>query len=107
MSKGFEGYLEQEKSLALSVLDRELGAKPRYYALANGMYTGKVVRKLLRSFTKVFTIEGLPYRPKDKVVHRISLTSPSTSLSLMEQIDTATYLPRRLKRAVRARRRMF
>ena len=107
LSKEFETYLHQEQTLALSALDEGLVTKPRYYALANGMYTAPVVRELLKTFTKVFTIEGLPYRPKDKVVHRMSLTSPSMSLPLIEQIDTATYLPRRIKRSVRTRRRLF
>ena len=107
LSQEFEKYLEQEMSLALAVFESELDTKPRYYALANGMYTGQVVRELLKAFTKVFTIDGLPYGPKDKVIHRISLTSPSVSLPLIEQIDTATFLPRRFKRAVRTRRRLF
>jgi peptidoglycan/xylan/chitin deacetylase (PgdA/CDA1 family) len=106
LSKGFETFLGQEMSSALSALDSELGAKPRYYALANGMYTGPVVRELLKTFTKVFTIDGLPYRAKDRVVHRISLTSPSVSASLIEQIDTATFFPRRVKRNLRTRRRL-
>lgn len=107
LSKGFETYLGQEMSLALSFLDNELGIKPRYYALANGMYTGQVVRELLKSFTKVFTIDGLPYRTNDRLVHRMSLTSPSVSASLTKQIDTATFPPRRFKRSIQTRRRML
>lgn len=107
LSKAFENYLNQEQTLALSALNDGLGTKPRYYALANGMYTGPVVRDLLKTFAKVFTIDGLPYRAKDRVVHRISLTSPSVSASLIEQIDTATFFPRRVKRNLRTRRRLY
>ena len=107
LSKGYEAYLGQEMSLSLSFLDHELGAKPRYYALANGMYTGQVMRELLKSFSKVFTIEGLPYRPKDRVVHRMSLVSPNVSSPLVEQIDHSMNFARQLKRTLRTRRRMW
>ena len=107
LSKGFENYLGQEMSLSLSFLDHELGTKPRYYALANGMYTRQVVQELLKSFTKVFTIEGMPYRTKDSVVHRMSLISPNVSGTLVEQIDRSMNFARQLKRTVRTRRRMW
>jgi len=107
LSKEFETYLGQEMSVSVSFLEKELGVKPRYYALANGMYTKQVMNGLLSCFTKVFTIEGLPYAAKDRIVHRVSLTSPSVSAPLIDQIDTATFPPRRFKRAVRTRRRML
>lgn len=107
LSKGFETYLEQEMSSALSLLHSEMRVKPRYFALANGMYTRQVVRDLLKTFSKVFTIDGMPYRPKDKVIHRMSLTSPSVSVPLIDQIDNSTFLPRRLKRVIRTKRRLL
>lgn len=107
LSKGFEKYLEQEESLALSVLYDRLSVKPKYFGLANGMYTGHVVRELLKTFTRVFTIDGRPYRPKDRIIHRMSLTNPNVSGPLVEQIDRNMNFARQLKRAVRTKRRLL
>lgn len=107
LSKSFERYLEQEQSRSLSVLYDQLGIRPNYFSLANGMYTPRVVRELLKTFTRVFTIDGIPYRPKDKVIHRMSLISPSVSGPLIAQIDKNMNFARQIKRAVRTRRRLL
>jgi peptidoglycan/xylan/chitin deacetylase (PgdA/CDA1 family) len=107
LSKEFEKYAPQEQSLAMSMLDERLGEKPRYYALANGMYTGRVVRQLLKTFTKVFTIDGMAYRRNDKVIHRLSLTNPNISGPLYDQIARSMYFPRQIKRAIRVKSRLF
>lgn len=107
LSKGFEKYTGQEQSLAMSILDERLGVKPRYYALANGMYTGNVVRQLLKTFSRVFTIDGTAYRPNDKVIHRLSLVNPNISGPLNEQIARSMRFARQAKRAIRVKRRLF
>lgn len=107
LSKGFEKYLQQEQSVAMSILGDRLGVKPRYFALANGMYTGQVVRQLLKTFTRVFTIDGMAYRPTDNVIHRLSLTNPNISSPLSEQIAKGMRFARQVKRAIRVKRRLF
>ena len=107
LSKGFEKYLQQEESLSMSVLYDQLGIKPDYFSLANGMYTPRVVRELLTTFTRVFTIDGMPYRPKDKVIHRMSLISPTVSGPLIAQVDRNMNFARQIKRSLRTRRRLL
>ena len=107
LSKEFEQYAQQEQSLAMSVLEDRVGVKPRYFALANGMYTGKVVRQLLKTFTKVLTIDGTGYRPNDSVIHRLSLTNPNISSPLGEQIDKSMRFARQVKRTIRVKRRLL
>jgi peptidoglycan/xylan/chitin deacetylase (PgdA/CDA1 family) len=107
LSKEYEEYTEPERSQSMAVFGDHLGVKPRYYALANGMYTGRVVRELLQNFSKVLTIDGTAYRPKDKVVHRLSLTSPNASAPLMDQVDKSMRFLRQVKRAFRTRRRLI
>jgi peptidoglycan/xylan/chitin deacetylase (PgdA/CDA1 family) len=107
LSKEFEGYTEDELSRSMSVFNEHLNVNPRYFALANGMYTGRVVRDLLKTFDKVLTIDGTAFRAKDKVVHRLSLTSPDTTAPLSDQIDKSMRFARQVKRAIRTRRRLF
>jgi peptidoglycan/xylan/chitin deacetylase (PgdA/CDA1 family) len=107
LSKEFERYTENERSRSMSVFNDHLDANPRYYALANGVYTGRVVRDLLKTFDKVLTIDGMAFRSKDKVVHRLSLTSPDTSAPLSDQIDKSMRFIRQVKRAFRTRRRLI
>jgi peptidoglycan/xylan/chitin deacetylase (PgdA/CDA1 family) len=107
LSKEYEEYTDPERSRSMAVFDDHLGVRPRYYALANGMYTKRVVRELLQNFSKVFTIDGTAYRPKNKVVHRLSLTSPNTSPPLIDQVDKSMRLLRQVKRAFRTRRRLI
>ena len=106
LSKKFEGYLDQEQELALSVLHENLGVRPRYYGLANGMYTKNVVRELLKSFDRVYTVEGRPYDHGDRVVHRLSLINPNLGGPLVDQIDRHTGRLRQIKRAARTFRRL-
>ena len=106
LSRKFEGYLKQEQELALSVLYEHLGIKPRYYGLANGLYTKGVVRELLKTFDRVFTVEGRPYNPGDRVIHRYSLINPNVGGPLVYQIDRHTGRLRQIKRAARTFRRL-
>jgi peptidoglycan/xylan/chitin deacetylase (PgdA/CDA1 family) len=107
LSKEFERYMDDERTRSMSVFNEYLGVIPRYYALANGMYTGQVVRDLLKTFDKVLTIDGTAFRAKDKVIHRLSLTSPNTSAPLIDQIDQSMRFARQVKRAIRTKRRLF
>jgi len=101
LSSGFEKYLSNEVTLGVSTLQERLGVKPKYYALANGIYTKRVVEKLLIDFDRVFTIEGRPFRSRDTVIHRLTLGNPSSGVSLIEQIDRHLKPARRLRRAIR------
>ena len=107
LSKEFERYTEQEQSLSMSVFAENLGMSPRYYALANGMYTKRVVRHLLQTFTKVLTIDGTAFRPNDKVIHRLSLTNPRLSGSLSEQVAKSMRFARQARRIIRSKRRLL
>ena len=107
LSKKFARYLERDRELAMSALNSSFGIQPRYYSLANGMYTGEVVRELLKTFNKVFTIEGRPFRPKHRVIHRLSLINPNLGGPLIEQIDRSLAPLRQVKRALRIRRRLL
>ena len=101
LSKQYEKYLCRERDLALSALKENLGIVPRYFALANGTYTRRVVKELLRTFDKVLTIEGRPFHPGDAVVHRLSLINPNIGGPLIQQIDKSLGTLRQIKRTVR------
>ncbi len=106
LSSRFERYLPQERDLAMSALKERLGLSPRYYALANGLYTRQGVRKLLETFDRVFTIEGRPFRPRDRVIHRLSLINPNVAGPLVGQIGRHLGTLRQIKRAMRTTRRL-
>jgi len=107
LSKNFEKYLNQERDLAMASLNQQLGLQPRYFALANGLYTRWVARELLKTFDRVFTIDGIPFRPKDRVVHRFSLVNPNMGGPLLQQIDRSLNPARQIRRRVKAARRML
>ncbi len=106
LSKKYEKYLCKERDLALSALKENLGIEPRYFALANGIYTRWVVKELLRTFDKVLTIEGRPLHPGDAVIHRLSLINPNIGGPLIQQIDRNLGTLRQIKRTVRTFRRL-
>lgn len=107
LSPAFEGYLDRERDLALESFRSNLGVRPRYFGLANGLYTPRVMRELLKSFDRVFTIAGRPFRPRDRVVHRLSLVNPQIGGPLIHQIDRHMGRLRQLKRAVLTARRRW
>jgi peptidoglycan/xylan/chitin deacetylase (PgdA/CDA1 family) len=106
LSEEFEQYLGQERDLAMECLQDGLGIKPRYFSLANGAYTKRVMSELLETFDRVFTIEGRPYRRNAEVVHRITLLNPLTAGPLVNQIDRHLKPLRQMRRAVRSFTRM-
>ena len=97
----FEGYVRQEMDLGLAAIRQDLGVEPRYYALANGMYTKKVLRSLLDQFQRVFTIEGTAFHHRDSLVHRLTLVNPQTGGPLLQQIERHMMPLRRVRRAIR------
>ena len=106
LSKIYEKYLHQERDLALSILEENLEIVPRYFGLANGMYTGWVVRELLKTFDKVLTIEGRPFHHGDAIIHRLSLINTNMGGSLVQQIDKSLESLRQIKRTIRTFRRL-
>ena len=70
------------------------------------MYTKQVVRELLKTFDRVLTIEGRPYRPKDSVIHRITLINPNIGGPLIGQLERHLSTLRQVKRAFRTYRRL-
>ena len=101
LSGAHERYLEQERDLALACLEDGLGIKPRYFSLANGMYTKRVVRELLKTFDRVLTIDGRPFHRNDQLVHRITLLNPEIAGPLIQQVDRHLNPLRKVRRAVR------
>lgn len=101
LSKAFEKYRGQEQELGMACIQEQLGITPRYFALANGMYTKRVVGDLLKNFDKVLTIEGRPHQRNDRVVHRLTLLSPQIAGPLLDQIDRQVTRLRRVRRAIR------
>ena len=106
LSEDYEQYLGKERDLAMTSLKDGLGIKPRYFSLANGAYTKRVMHELLETFDRVFTIEGRPYRRDSKVIHRITLLNPTTAGPLVQQIDRHLKPLRQIRRAVRSFTRM-
>ena len=106
LSPAYENYLHQEQELALTCIDEQIGQRPRYYSLPNGIYSRRVVRDLLKTFERVFTTEGLPFQPKDQVIHRITLINPNIKGPLIEQIDRHLIAIRRMRRTFRTFRRL-
>jgi peptidoglycan/xylan/chitin deacetylase (PgdA/CDA1 family) len=107
LSKDFEQYVHQEQDLALSCLNEHLGIKPKYFSLANGMYSKTVVRELENSFERIFTIEGRPYSRGDRMIHRLNLLSPMVAGPLIQQIDRHLKPLRQIRRRVRSFNRMW
>ena len=107
LSGKYEMYTKQETDLALSALDENLGIRPRYFGLANGMYTRNVVRELLKVFERVCTSDGRPFRTGDKVIHRLSLINPNTGGPLVQQIDRSLTPIRQIRRAIRTAGRLW
>lgn len=107
LSRSFEKYLDRERDMAMASLDQKLGVQPRYFALANGLYTKWVAGELLKTFDRVFTIAGIPFRAKDRLVHRFSLVNPNLGGPLLQQIDKSLNPARQIKRRVRTARRML
>lgn len=107
LSSKYRKYLPRERDLALEGLDKSLGLKPRYYAMANGLYTRSVVRELLKTFDRVFTSDGRPTKPRDRVIHRLNLVNPNIGGPLVRQIDKHLMALRQLKRTVRTTRRLW
>jgi len=106
LSEDYQHYLGQERDLAMDYFKEHLGIEPRYFSLANGAYTKRVMQELFETFDRVFTIDGRPYRRRAKVVHRITLLNPSTAGSLVDQIDRHLKPIRQMRRAVRSFTRM-
>ena len=106
LSQEYEHYVGQERDLGMRSLQENLGIKPRYFSLSNGMYTKGVVQELLWTFDRVLTIEGRPFRSHDRIIHRITLSNPNVSGPLVQQIDRHLKPLRQLRRAVRTFSRM-
>ena len=106
LSEKYQHHLQNERNLGFNALQENLEVSPRYYALANGMYTRQVVKQLLETFDRVLTIDGRPYRPRHRVIHRMSLINPEIGGPLTAQIDRSLNPARQLKRAVRIMRRL-
>ncbi len=107
LSSRFENRLAQERDSSMATLRESLEVSPRYFSLANGQYSKSVMRELLHSFEKVFTIDGRPVRSNGRVVHRMSLVSPVLGGPLIQQIDSALAPARRIKRALRTARNLY
>ena len=101
LSPEFEHYLPQERDLALSCLEENLGIKPRYFSLSNGAYTKGVIRELLKTFDRVLTTDARPYRSGDDIIHRITLINPNMAGPLVQQVDWHVTPIKRMRRAVR------
>jgi peptidoglycan/xylan/chitin deacetylase (PgdA/CDA1 family) len=107
LSRRFENHLAEERDNSMATLQERLGVSPRYFSLANGQYSKSVMRQLLNSFEKVFTIDGRPVRSNGRVVHRMSLVNPAVGGPLIQQIESALAPARRIKRAFRTTRSLY
>lgn len=107
LSKRYQNRLAEERDQSMLDLKKNLKVFPRYFSLANGQYSKNVIRELLHSFEKIFTIDGRPMRATHRVVHRISLVNPNLGGPLIQQIDSALAPARRIKRALRTTRNLY
>ena len=106
LSEKYQERIQSERDLGFNVLRENLDISPRYYALANGMYTRPVIKQLLDTFDKVLTIDGRPFGKRQRVVHRMTLINPQIAGPLVGQIDKNLNPARQLKRAVRIMRKL-
>jgi peptidoglycan/xylan/chitin deacetylase (PgdA/CDA1 family) len=106
LSEKYQDRTQSELDLGFNALHENLQVNPRYYALANGMYTRPVIKQLLNTFDRVLTIDGRPFGKRQRVVHRMSLINPEIAGPLVGQIDKSLNPARQLKRAVRIMRKM-
>jgi len=102
LTQEFEHFMRPERDRSMDCLYDALGVKPRYYSFANGAYTKGVLKELLETFERVFTIEGRAYHRDSKVIHRITLLNPTVAGPLVQQIDQHLKPLRQMRRAVRS-----
>lgn len=71
---------------------------PNDLSLPCGLYTASTMRKLLRKFERVYTIDGGGFSAADRAINRISLVHPDMGGTLMSQIERSYRWRARLKR---------
>ena len=68
------------------------------FSLPCGLCTGRVKKRLLTRFERIYTIDGGDFLPGDRVIPRISLINPDYGGPLREQIKQSFGLKKRLLR---------
>jgi peptidoglycan/xylan/chitin deacetylase (PgdA/CDA1 family) len=71
---------------------------PGEFSMPCGLYTGRLKRKLLTRFTRIYTIDGAGFKSGDRIIDRISLISPEYGGDLREQIKRSFGVKARLMR---------
>ncbi len=107
LSKRFQEHIISERDKCVTFIQAELGLRPNYFALPNGVYTKRVVKTLLESFDKVLTSDGIPFKTTNRVIHRLNLSNPNISGPLIDQIDRHISLIRRAKRTIHIRKNLW
>lgn len=86
-------------------IDNNLAFLARYrnmlkedFSIPCGFYTGRLKKKLLTRFERIYTIDGGSFSPGDRVIHRISLINPDFGGPLREQIKRSFGVKSRLIR---------
>jgi len=82
----------------LDFLSRYANILKKDFSLPCGLYTGRVKKRLLAHFERIYTIDGGDFLPGDRVIHRISLINPDFGGPLMEQIKRSFGIKSRLLR---------
>jgi peptidoglycan/xylan/chitin deacetylase (PgdA/CDA1 family) len=94
-------YLEKagvELGENLAFLERYPRVLREEFSLPCGLYTRKLTRVLLARFTRIYTIDGGGFSPRDRVINRISLINPDVGGPLRGQIQQAFSIKARLLR---------
>ena len=96
-----EKYLEgigAEIDYNLAFLNKYDHISREDFSLPCGLYTGRLMKRLLSRFERIYTIDGGSFLPDDRVIHRISLINPDFGGPLREQIKRSFSIKSRLLR---------
>lgn len=92
--KGMDAEIDNN----LTFLAKYKGTLNDDFSLPCGLSTGRVKKRLLTRFQRIYTIDGGGFLPDDRVISRISLVNPDYGGPLKEQIRQSFGLKRRLVR---------
>jgi len=99
VGKCFEG-MDAEIDNNLAFLARFGNALKEDFSIPCGFYTGRLKKRLLTRFQRIYTIDGGCFSPGERVINRISLINPDVGGDLTAQIRRSFQTGTRLLRKV-------
>jgi peptidoglycan/xylan/chitin deacetylase (PgdA/CDA1 family) len=96
----FEENSENEINQNISYLEQFDSFISTEFSFPCGISSRSKRKELLSKFKRIYTVDGGSYKQEDRVINRISLTSPRYSGPLLQQIENQLKLSYKFKRWV-------